>query len=128
MNPNSNTSKLPLTNSEADDDNVDPAIHTTDQSRFVESSIVQKPTFGEAVKAITIWIQTVETTMEQVSVSASSVMEDLGNETKEDCNIETKEQSSQKYSTTMPLLQALRNELHAWKYCLQTCDALERCK
>jgi hypothetical protein len=92
-----------------------------------------RPTFFEAAAATTMWLQSVETTMATLPIlqpesphynhpAVVSTRED--DETKE----MTTRSDANEPCAVLPLLQALRNELKAWKYCFDTCDALERCQ
>ena len=93
-----------------------------------------RPTFFEAAAATTMWLQSVETTMATLPISqlesphynhpaVVSTHED--DETKE---MTTRSSDANEPCAVLPLLQALRNELKAWKYCFDTCDSLERCQ
>ena len=93
-----------------------------------------RPTFFEAAAATTMWLQSVETTIATLPMSRPESPHDNhpavvstheDDETKE---MKTRSSDANEPCAVLPLLQALRNELKAWKYCFDTCDALERCQ
>ena len=97
---------------ESDDD------ENTNRLRSTSSTLI--PTFYDAAGATTIWIQSVEATIASLSMSAA--------ETRDDETQKVTVDNEKEPLAVLPLLHALQKELKTWKYCFETCAALERCK
>ena len=94
----------------------------TDWLRSTSSTLV--PTLYDAIGATSIWLQSVETTMKSSKTTSKLENRNDGvNEAKVEVNANEKESRA-----VFPLLQSLHKELKAWKYCFETCAALEQFK
>ena len=119
--------------SDTDDSNViddsDDGDDDENTDRFTStapSTLV--PTYYEAAGATTIWLQSVEAMIVSSTISKPEMRFPDQNDD-HDAN-ETKEMSTDDIPpfAVLPLLQTLQKELKAWKYCFETCAALERCQ
>ena len=113
--------------SDTDDSNDGNDDENTDRFTSTAPSTLV-PTYYEAAGATTIWLQSVEAMIVSSTISKPEMRFPDQNDD-HDAN-ETKEMSTDDIPpfAVLPLLQTLQKELKAWKYCFETCAALERCK
>ena len=76
------------------------------------------PTLAAAASAVTLFIETIASTVaaaSSVEKEAETILGTEAMEATERCSVE-------------PILSSLMQELKMWKFCLETCAALERCQ
>ena len=80
---------------------------------------------AQAAAAVTILLQTVEVA---AAATATTTVPDVMARQDEPANIEASTEVKQEKETPMPIVSNLLEELAAWKYCFESCAALEKCQ
>ena len=132
------SAKVYQTTNDADTTTATATADNTSQDsgqQHKSSSSSTKLALAEAATAVTLLQQTLEQTVSLLGNADSvNVTNSIGNNGKgdnenyTDATTATAVTPNNSEPAAMPLIRNLIHELSAWKYCLGTCAALERCK